>query len=120
MDEHIVDVEVIAEKIDEPQMESKVKRVASSDRSRQVNFYIRLYLICSRFGFGSFLLFLLGGFAFSILYSQATDKPVFQGFMIAFWVCTGFAAIFYLLGFLFKKLANRNMAKDPNYRGEQL
>lgn len=118
--ETIIDAEVVAEKQYEPPLDDKPVKVKSSDRAKQVNRYVKLYLLCVRFGFGSFLLFLFGGLAFSILYSQATNRPVFLGLMIAFWGCTFLALVFWLLGFLFKYLANRNMAIDPNYHGEQL
>ena len=116
----IIDVEVIAEKEYEKPVQGKPKKVKSSDRSAQVNFYAKLYYLCKRFGFGSFLLFLFGGLAFSILFSQTTGNSIFLGFMIAFWSCTGLAFLFWLLGFLFRYLANKNMARDPNYHGEQL
>ena len=120
MDDKIIDAEVIAEKEYEKPVRDKPLKVQSSDRSAQVEFYVKLYLLSVRLGFGMFILFLRGGFAFSILYSQATDRPVFLGMMIAFWACTGLAFVFWMLGFLFKHLANKNMAKDPNYHGEQL
>ena len=116
----IIDVEVVDEKIYDKPTKEKPTKVKSSDRSRQVERYTKLYLLCMRFGFSTFLLFLFGGLAFSILFSQATNKPLFMGLMITFWVFTGLALTFWLLGFFFKKLANINMAKDPNYHGGQL
>ena len=120
MDDHIVDVEVIAETRNEPPKMGEPLKVASSDRSVQVSRYTRLFLASRRYGLSLFMVFLLAGFAFSILYSQAANQGVYFVFMIIFWACCALAFMFWLLGFLFRRLANKNMAKDPNYRGEQL
>ena len=116
MDDKIIEAEIVSETLHEESKEKKPQKVKTSDHSKAIRIYTKLYLFCLRFGFGLFLLFLFGGFAFSILYSQATDRPIFLSMMIIFWVFTGLSLATWLLGFLFRNRANHYMSLDPNYK----
>ena len=120
MDQDIIEVEVVSEERDERKKESKLKKVKTSDRSSQIAFYTKLYRVCNRFGFTLALIFLFGGFAFSILYSQATENNIFFSMMIVFWVFCGLSALVAILGLIFKATANHYMKVDPNYKDYQL
>ena len=116
MEEKIVDVEVLSEKEYEKPIQEAPTPVRSSDRSRQVTRYAKMYVFCVTHGFRLFLLFLLAGFAFAIL----SGSSLFFVLMIVMLSCSGVFLIVWLLGFLFRHLANKNMAKDPNYGGQRL
>ena len=118
--QEIIEVEVVSETEHDVKKETKIRKVKTSDRSRQIAIYTKLYQICMRFGWGLFLVFLFAGFAFSILYSQATNKPLFLSLMIVFWVFCGLSAVTALLGFIFRRIANHYMEIDPNYRDQSL
>jgi len=117
VEEKIVDVEVISEKEYEKPVQEKPIPVASSDRSRQVNRYTKMYVFCVTHGFRLFLLFLLAGLAFAIL---SNSSPLFFILMIVIFSLSGAFLIVWLLGYLFRHLAKKNMEKDPNYGGQSL
>ena len=120
MDDKIIEAEIISETIHEEGKKTAPKKVKTSDHSRAIAVYTKLYVFCLRFGFSLFLLFLFGGFAFSILYSQATNRPLFLSLMIVFWVFCGISLILWILGFFFRKRANYWMSQDPNYKDMSL
>lgn len=120
-DDKIIEAEIISVTQDAPKPsgDAKPEKMKSSDRSAQVERYFKLYRFCRNAGFTLMMVFLFGGLAFSILYSQATQTSIFFAMMIIFWIFAGISLALWLLGFLFRYLINKNMAKDPNYRGNR-
>ena len=111
----VIEVEVVSETTSEVNEESKPKKVASSDHSRQVERYGALSRVFLRIGRGPLFLFLLMGLVFSILYQNHPGQTAFLVFMIIGWSLGAVCLLGLVLGYLFRRAQISHMRKDPNY-----
>lgn len=112
-DKDIIEVEVVSEKKTRVEEPSKTE-VLLSDYSMEISRYARLSNIFFRFGRLGVFLFIILGFAFSILYSQ-NQTPANLFVMILGWSLSGVSVILWIIGQLFHLRMLHFMSLDPNY-----